>query len=811
VVGAGLRDAVGRPHNAAPSVSLRVERRHVRVAATIAAILLATGGLLWHQQQARSQTAPDSHNLPPINVQGHTAARPRRGRPSKRGPVAPVIRPAPIAPLPAITAATNFSGNATTPFGQPAQLDKTGTPIGDVPRSIQIVPHELFERQGATMLGNVLRDVSSAGEGGQFAFGFYDRFFIRGLDANFLSDGLPDSTSDLSGIPHTLTGVERVEILKGPGSALYGSSEPGGTINIVHYLPTGIPFASISEQIGSFGTTTTDISAGGKTTIPYLDWRVDGRYEHADGFRSQHREIAEILPTLRWRPPDHDVVVRFEYRHLDLTADATGIPFSPPNGTGLPLAVPTSYTYYTPFAKGEQDIAGIYASDSWYLNSLLTINQKTSFTNRDLDILRNAGGTVSLVGGEYSLINRQLREQTDDVNDFIYQFEPTWHFLTGSVKHVLITGADVRWVDVESQRQTANLPNIANIFAPVVPETSLSQLTFLCAAGNSCYNDHLWAHYYGVYAIDQIDLTEAWKLRVSARQNWFTTAGEANTASPVNPGNVYPCPSMPTGCPFPVGTPVSRTDAPLSWEVGTVYYLRKDLSVFTGYSNSYYPIFNSEEPQSVAQAPEHGTTYEAGVRYQWTDTVTLSSAVFQGTRQNVFNLVTEPNPSGPGNIDVAEFFNYTVTGWETDITATPTDRWIINANFTLQNPRITSYPPTPADVGNFVPSVPSVLGNAWITYIAPVGPQLGPNWGPLKLSFGVHYRNVEYADVGNTRIVPGAPIYDAALEEAISNFTWRLGINNIFDRPYYIYASGTGGGAFPGPGRTVSLRVTAKW
>ncbi len=794
---------VGKTHSVAPCARGRLGLG-AGVCVTLA-ISLGITGLLWAPGEARSQA---SVGLPQITIKRHRPVRPRRAR--AHPAAAPVMRTAPSAP-PAAPAGAALAGNSTTPFGLPAALDKTGTPIGDVPRSIQIVPRELFERQGATMLSDVLRDVSGVGQGGQFAFGFYDRFFIRGLNASFLSDGLPDSTSDLTGIPHSLTGVERVEVLKGPGSALFGSSQPGGTINIVHFLPTGTPSAGISEQIGSFGTTTTDVFAAGATKIPFLDWRVDGRYEHSDGFRGQHREIAEVLPTLRWRPPDHDFVLRFEYRHLDVTPDAAGIPFSPPNGTGEPLAVPTSFTYYTPFAKADQEIKRVFASDAWYVSDLLTINSRMSLSDRNIDILRNSGGTVTPVGPQYELLKRQLRAQNDDVKDYISQFEPTWHFVTAGIKHTLLTGADARAVDVQSLRRTADLPNITNIFAPVVPEQSLGALTFLCDAGHSCYNDHLWARYYGLYAIDQIDLTEAWKVRVSGRQNWFTTAGQANTASPVNPGNVFPCPSIPTGCPVMVGVPVSRTDAPFSWEAGTVYYLRKDLSVFAGYSNSYYPIFNSEEPQSIAQAPEHGTQYETGLRYQLGSTLTLSSAVFQGTRQNVFILTTVPNPAGPGNIDVADFFNYTVTGWETDLTATPTERWIINANFTLQNPRITYYQPVPADVGNFVPSVPSVLANAWVTYLLPVGQQFGPDLGPLKASAGVRYRNVEYADVGNTRVVPGAPVYDAALEQTVRNVTWRLGINNIFDRAYYVYASGTGGGAFPGPGRTAYLRVGAKW
>jgi hypothetical protein len=189
----------------------------------------------------------------------------------------------------------------------------------------------------------------------------------------------------------------------------------------------------------------------------------------------------------------------------------------------------------------------------------------------------------------------------------------------------------------------------------------------------------------------------------------------------------------------------------------------------------------------------------------------VTTSLFQGTRQNVFILNNTPNPSGPGNIDQAAFFDYTVKGWETDLTATPNDRWIINANLTLQDPRITNYPTAPANVGNFVPSVPSVLANAWITYAFVTPQQLAPQWGPLKASLGVRYRNVEYADVGMTRIVPGVPLFDIGLEQTISKLTWRLTVSNIFDRANYVYGAGTGGGAFPGLGRACHVRVTARW
>jgi outer membrane receptor for monomeric catechols len=187
--------------------------------------------------------------------------------------------------------------------------------------------------------------------------------------------------------------------------------------------------------------------------------------------------------------------------------------------------------------------------------------------------------------------------------------------------------------------------------------------------------------------------------------------------------------------------------------------------------------------------------------------LTISTALYQASRENVFVLNTVPNPSGPGNVDQAAFFNYRVKGWETDITVKPTEKWTITGNLALQSPTITSYPQTPVDVGNFVPSVPTVLANLWTTYDILVNEPVGL----LRASFGARYRNREYADAGETRLVPGAPLFDAGLERIKDQYVFKIGINNIFDRQNFLYADGTGGGAYPGPGRTAYARLTVKW
>lgn len=182
----------------------------------------------------------------------------------------------------------------------------------DVPRSMQVVPRSLIDEQGATQLKDVLSNVSGVTQGGQFAFGFFDRVIIRGLNASYLNDGLPDGTSDLTGYVHSLTGVERVEILKGPGSALYGSTEPGGTINLVHFQPSDTPSAAISEQYDSYDTTTTSLSLNGPTGITNLDGRIDGEYQHSNGFRGTANETGEIYGSLDFHPTNHDVLFRYE-------------------------------------------------------------------------------------------------------------------------------------------------------------------------------------------------------------------------------------------------------------------------------------------------------------------------------------------------------------------------------------------------------------------------------------------------------------------------------------------------------------------
>jgi iron complex outermembrane receptor protein len=698
------------------------------------------------------------------------------------------------------------SGVTTPPLDETAALDRTGTALADLPRSIQVVPRELIDQQGGVLLKDAIRNVGGLTEGGNMGFGFYDRFSLRGLPVSFFTDGLPDTTSDVGGYIHSLNGVERIEVLKGPGSALLGAAQTGGSINLVHYQPSNVLSGSANEQYGSFDTTTTNVSLNAPLSSTAAV-RIDGGYMNSNGYRGLHNQTGEIYGSFAFRPASHSIVLRLEYHDLEATPDAVGLPFSPPSATGLPASVDRKSRYYTPFAFADQTIKRVALSDAWKINDSLSINLRTAYSHRDVNLARNVGGTLTQLGGTYALTARQLRAQTDSIKDFIFQAEPTWHFHAGSMPVTLLVGAEARKIDATTMRTTADLPNIANIYAPVSPERSLAALNFLCNSSHSCNNAKLEGRFYGLYGVSQIDLTSRLKLRLSARQNWFTTSAEGRSVIPLNPGSQHVCsPPRATACAFVPGNPVVRKDHPVSWDVGAVYKIVDALSFFGGYSSSTNPLFNTEETQSVGQVPDKGTQLELGTRFTPGSWLTLTSSIFRTKRDNVFVILAVPDPTGTGNLSTAQVYSYQIKGWENDLNLHPLDAWSIRGNFTLQSPKIIDYPQSPAFVGNRVQSVPRRIANVWTSY------RIGlPNdVGTLQLAAGARYRSAYFADAAQTRTLPGATQVDASGALIHGRWTFRAGVQNILDAVNWSSAAGTGGGAIPGPGRTffVSGAVT---
>src|SRR5580698_2611614 len=547
---------------------------------------------------------------------------------------------------------------------QVANASKTGTKLQDLPSNVQVIPRALLSEQGATMLRESVSNASGINVGVQDSKGYYDHFLIRGLNAQIYEDGFSDGDL-LGGISHSLNGVERIEILEGPGSALFGSGPPGGTINLVHYSPSPEFHFGGSLQAGSYGTVSNSDYITGPTGIAGLNYRVDATFSRSDGFRDLYSRDDEIRPALQWQLGNHTIDFALDLRQTHETPDSYGLIYF----HGSPITdVSINSKYSTPFAFANENYVRPTISDAWKINDFLTINNRFSYLHRTLGVLGNGDSTNTKIVGD-EVVGRQLRQQDDNDNSFDYQLEPVWRFATGSVGHTLLTGFEFQHQTIDTTRSTADLPNIPDAFAPVPPETSLAGLTFLCDAKHSCDDDDMVANYYSLYATDQIDVTDKLKIRAGVRQDWWDTS--------LTPLISVPGAFNSNGQPLLAGIKETQNNAPVSWNFGTLYKLLPWMSPYFGVSKSYLTNFNTENAQAGIGAPESALQYEAGIKFSFLDDrIVLNTAVFDVSRENVAAAVTL------NGVESVVFDSQRTKGGEASIDAAITDHLHVLANVT---------------------------------------------------------------------------------------------------------------------------------
>ncbi|MGA7412267.1 MAG: TonB-dependent receptor, partial [Bryobacteraceae bacterium] len=183
---------------------------------------------------------------------------------------------------------------------------KTGMPIMETPVSVQVIPQPVLEDQQIVHLDDALQNVSGVIPNND-SYGTNDSFSIRGFDAQEMTyeDGLRLDQYSTAGFPIDMANVERVEVVKGPASVLYGQAEPGGVVNIVTKKPLGTPYYSLQQQFGSYDFYRTTFDATGPLFSKQLFYRFVLDYENAGSFRDfVYTNRVSLFPSVQWRPTD---------------------------------------------------------------------------------------------------------------------------------------------------------------------------------------------------------------------------------------------------------------------------------------------------------------------------------------------------------------------------------------------------------------------------------------------------------------------------------------------------------------------------
>ncbi|UKO96904.1 TonB-dependent siderophore receptor [Nostoc sp. UHCC 0870] len=618
-----------------------------------------------------------------------------------------------------------------------ATATKTDTALRDIPQSIQVIPRQVIEDQRATQLNEALRNVSGV-QPSNSAGRTRDRFVIRGFDDfnSVIRDGFKENTSAY----RETANIERIEVLKGPASVLFGQLEPGGVVNIITKQPQREPFLTMGLEAGSYGffRPTVDFNSplnDSKT----LRLRVNAAVEVSESFRDFDKETSRffIAPVLAWDIGNRtSLVFDLEYlkdsRPFDRGLVALGdrvadIPFNRILGEPFDSKEVEDLRIGTRFEHG--------FNDNWKLRSALRIvsTQTSSFVTEP-DSLDETTGLLSRGFG----VDRPTPDET-----YAFQTDLIGKFKTGAIEHELVVGFDFnRQTNFVDDRRSAPAPAI-DIFNPVYltarPNIESDPFRGLFAADNI-----------GIYIQDQIKLAENLKLLIGGRYD-FTNQSFLSIVDGVKFFDI--------------------SDQAFSPRIGIVYQPITPLSLYASYSRSFAQNFGIQQDNSRIE-PERGTQYEVGVRGEFLDGKLITSlAGYQITKTNV----ATPDPADLNfSIPVGEVRS---RGIEFDIAGELAKGWNIIASYAYTDAKITE---DNTDVeGNRLNRVPENSASIWTTYELQSGALQG-----LGMGVGLFFVGERQGDLSNSFTVPGYTRTDAALFYRRDN--WNLGLNfkNIFDVNY---------------------------
>lgn len=625
---------------------------------------------------------------------------------------------------------------------------RTDTPLRDVPQSVQVVPQQVLRDQQVNRLDEAVRNVSGVTIGDNFG-NTRDNFVIRGFATDFGGNILRDgfrSTGFNSGFNETAN-LERVEVLKGPASVLFGNLAPGGIINLITKKPLEEPFYSATLEVGNYGFYQPSIDVSGPLnpdrTVLY---RLNGVYQNSDTFRDFDQDIERIFiaPVLSWQLGNQtNLTLEFDYlndeRPFDRGLIAIGdevvdIPFDrilgEPDDISEIEQIGAGYTLEHRF------------NENWSIRNAFRFLSSDTFDYR--------ADSVEL-DEETGILTRNFRSNDDISRSYATQTELIGNFATGSVQHTLLFGVDLYWLNNEGtqRRLPEGLTPELNIFDPVynlIPRPALSELTLLFR------DDSQRTNTVGIFLQDQIDLADNWHLLVGGRLDILNQEGEDNTEDTTSEQNV---------------------DA-FSPRVGIVYQPIEPISLYASYSRSFQPNIFTRADGSFLE-PERGTQYEVGVKGEFLDgRLAATLAAYQITKTNV----ATPNPENP-EIDFIPIGEQRSRGIELDVTGEILPGWNIIASYAYTDAEVTESNELAGTEGNRLNNVPYNAASLWTTYEIQSGDLEGLGFG-----FGVFFVGERQGDLENTFELPSYLRTDAAIYYRRNN--WRAAVNfkNLFDVEY---------------------------
>ncbi|ELE9734536.1 MULTISPECIES: TonB-dependent siderophore receptor [Enterobacter] len=620
----------------------------------------------------------------------------------------------------------------------------TTMPMLDIPQVVNTVSDKVLADQHATTLDEALYNVSNVVQTNTLG-GTQDAFVRRGFGAN--RDGSIMTNGLRTVLPRSFNAAtERVEVLKGPASTLYGILDPGGLINVVTKRPEKTFGGAISATSSSFGGGTGQVDVTGPIDGTRLAYRLTGEYQDEDYWRNFGNERSTfIAPSLTWFGDDATVTVLYSHRDYKTPFDR-GTIFD--LNTKQPVNVDRNTRFDEPFniTDGQSDLAQLNAE--YRLNSQWTAKFDYSYSQ---DKYSDNQARVMAYGAKTGNLTRRV----DATQGSTQRMHSTRADLQGNVDiagfyNEILTGVSYENYDLlrTDMMRCKNVKGF-NIYHPVYGK--LDKCTTVSAADS---DQTLKQESYSAYAQDALYLTDKWIAVAGMRYQYYTQyAGK--------------------GRPFNVNT--DSRDEQWTPKLGLVYKLTPSVSLFANYSQTFMP------QSSIASyigdlPPETSNAYEVGAKFDLFDGVTANIALFDIHKRNV--LYTE---SIGGETIAKTAGRVRSQGVEVDLAGSLTENTNIIASYGYTDAKVLE---DPDYAGKPLPNVPRHTGSLFLTY--DIHNAFAGN--TLTLGGGGHGVSRRSATNSADYYLPGYFVADAFAAYKMKlqyPVTLQVNVKNLFDKTYY--------------------------
>ncbi len=591
---------------------------------------------------------------------------------------------------------------------------RTDTPIMETPVSIQVVPQQVLKDQQVVRLDRALENVSGvyANPPGSFNGAGDDIFQLRGFTT---FDTFRNGMRFSDGASIEIAELDRIEVLKGPASILYGRIEPGGLINLVTKKPLTSSYYALQQQFGSFDFYRTTLDATGPLTQDdTLLYRLNLAYQNTNSFREFiDNEQVFAAPVLQWNISDRtQATIEVAYKH-SRDPFLIGIPAI----GNRPADLPRERNLAEPNNEVERD--EIYAGFNWShaFNDRWMLRHGFYADVTDTDSTQIFG--PSLQPDNRTLTRIFIRQLGDNTN-YNTTLDLTGKFGTWGLEHTLLLGSDYYNLRSVGSADVFSLPSI-DIFNPV-HGGSPGPLVF---SFGSFKSTEKW---YGFYLQDQVRLPKDVHLLAGFRYD----NAKVRTAS----GEI--------------------SDKAVTPRFGLLWQPIQELSIYGNYVENFgLPNIGTISAPLTAETAQQR---EVGLKTELFDgRFTGTAAYFDITKQNI----SIPDPTNPfSSVTVGEARN---RGFELDVTGEILPGWNVIGAYAYIDSEITKdaaqeFDPNtdevigtnPGNTGHRFFNVPRHGGSLWTTYDLQQG-----NLRGLKFGGGVVARSQREGNNANDYQIPG--------------------------------------------------------